>query len=81
MEGMGRPLVHMVIPLIDNLTATLDRAVDNEAFHISVRAGALAGLGVLNKYYSKTDDSIIYRLAMRAWLHIPHTVGQQLTQL
>ena len=64
MEGIGRLLVHMVIPLIDNLTATLDRAAVNEEYHIAVRAGALAGVEVLNKYYSQTDKSIVYRLAM-----------------
>ena len=61
---MARPLVHMVIPLIDNLTANLEQVSHNEARHIAVRAGALAGGKVLNKYYSKTDDSVIYRLAM-----------------
>ena len=65
MEAMGRPLVHAVIPLIDNLTASLEKAMENEDLHISVRAGAAAGVQVLNKYYSRTDESIVYRLAMR----------------
>lgn len=29
-----------------------------------VRAAALAGLGILDKYYAKTDESIMYRVAM-----------------
>lgn len=29
-----------------------------------VRAAALAGLGMLDKYYAKTDESIMYRVAM-----------------
>ena len=66
METMGRPLVHAVIPLIDNLTTKLEQWSKDESLHIAVRAGTLAGVRVLNKYYSKTDDSIIYRLAMRA---------------
>ena len=64
MEAMGRPLVHAVIPLIDNLTASLEKAMENEDLHIAVRAGAAAGVKVLNKYYSRTDKSIIYRQAM-----------------
>ncbi|KAJ7208514.1 hypothetical protein GGX14DRAFT_365184, partial [Mycena pura] len=29
-----------------------------------VRMAAVAGLGILDKYYTKTDDSVMYRLAM-----------------
>ncbi|KAJ7194814.1 hypothetical protein GGX14DRAFT_377563, partial [Mycena pura] len=29
-----------------------------------VRAAALAGLGILDKYYAKTDESIMYRVSM-----------------
>ncbi|TDL14850.1 hypothetical protein BD410DRAFT_733533 [Rickenella mellea] len=59
------PLVHEVIPLIDSLTDTLAAAVIDEALHPVVRAAMARGVEVLNKYYSKTDDSIMYRLAMR----------------
>ena len=64
MEAMGRPLVHAGIPLIDNLTAMLQTAAKNADLDITICAGALAGIKVLNKYYSKTDNTIIYRLAM-----------------
>ena len=47
MEAMGCPLVHTVILLIDNLTASLEKAMENEDLHISVRAGATAGVQVL----------------------------------
>ena len=69
MEAMGRPLVHDVIPLIDNLTAKLQRAAGDTSLNITIRAAALAGIKVLNKYYSKTDDTIIYRVAMSKSLH------------
>jgi hypothetical protein len=64
MEQMGRPLVHAVIPIIDRLSTVLEDASTNPTTHIAVRAGALAGLKTLNKYYSKTDESIVYRLSM-----------------
>jgi hypothetical protein len=64
MSKMGRPLVHAVLPLIDNLTDKLQAASEDSNLSIAVRAGALAGIKVLNKYYSKTDDSVIYRVSM-----------------
>ena len=64
MERMGQPLVHSVIPLIDNLTNKLVMAAEDHSLHVAVRAGAVAGFKVLNKYYSRSDDSIVYRLAI-----------------
>ena len=61
---MGHPLVHAVIPLIDNLTNKLTAFAESTSLHVAVRAGAVAGYKVLNKYYSKTDESIVYRLAI-----------------
>jgi hypothetical protein len=62
---MGRPLIHAVIPLIDNLTDILEKAAEQTSTHVIIRAGALAGLKLMNKYYEKTDESIAYRIAMR----------------
>jgi ribosomal protein S15P/S13E len=64
METMGRPLVHAVIPMIDNLHRHLEETQQDATTHIAVRAGAVAGIKALNKYYSKTDDTIVYRTAM-----------------
>ncbi|TDL13239.1 hypothetical protein BD410DRAFT_735585, partial [Rickenella mellea] len=58
------PLVHEVIPLIDKLTDTLAAAVIDESLHTAIRAAMARGVEVLNRYYSKTDDSIMYRCAM-----------------
>ena len=69
MEAMGRSLVHAVIPLIDNVTTRLQKASRNAALNITIRAAALAGIKVLNKYYSRTDDTIIYCIAMSKLLH------------
>ncbi|KAI0058384.1 hypothetical protein BV25DRAFT_1810894, partial [Artomyces pyxidatus] len=58
------PLLHEVIPIMDICTAALDDAYDNVDLHPAVRVGAKRGREILNKYYSKTDDSIMYRGAM-----------------
>ena len=71
MEAIGCPLVHAVLPLIDNLTAVLERASKNALLNITTRAAALSGIKVMNKYYSKTDDTIIYCIAMsKSSLHV-----------
>lgn len=71
------PLLHEVIPLIDAITAELDKYIENNdnVYHPLVSAAAARGLAVLNKYYSKTDDSILYRGAMSKCFNIilsPH---------
>ncbi|TDL26758.1 hypothetical protein BD410DRAFT_800539 [Rickenella mellea] len=53
------PLVHEVIPLIDKLTDILAAAVINESLHAAVCAAMAQGVEVINKYYSKTDNSLI----------------------
>lgn len=58
------PLIHDVIPFIDGLTAMLDEVIDDVLISLTVRHAALRGVLLLNKYYAKTDDSIIYRIAM-----------------
>jgi hypothetical protein len=66
-ERMSRskvPLLHEVIPLIDTITRTLEKAVVNRELYPAVRASAAKGLAILDKYYAKTDDSIMYRCAM-----------------
>ena len=68
MSAQGRPLVHQVISVIDKLTEVMDEIIANQDIHIAVRAGAIAGLAVLNKYYSKTDESIVYRLSIRKYV-------------
>lgn len=58
------PLVHEVIPIIDSLTAHFNTVIDNKKLNTVVRAAALRGLIMLNKYYAKTDESVVYRIAM-----------------
>ena len=69
MSSSTRALVHEVIPYIDVLTSHLDDFADNLSLHPTVRAAAQRGREVLNKYYSRTDESIVYRIAMSASFH------------
>ena len=57
-------LIHQVIPYIDLLTTHLEKAVADWSLMKPVRSSAARGLRMLNKYYSRTDDSIMYRIAM-----------------
>jgi len=61
MSQSKTPLLYQVIPLIDTLTRTLETASDNKALFPAVRAAAAKGIAILNKYYAKTDESIMYR--------------------
>lgn len=61
------PLLHEVIPIIDLLTDCLEDVSSDMKYLPSVRAGAAKGLAVLNKYYSKTDESVMYCCAMSAY--------------
>lgn len=61
------PLLPDTIPIIDVLTAHLtNTVVDKHKKGIvrPIRIAAARGLAVLNKYYSATDESVMYRIAM-----------------
>ncbi|KAI0310312.1 hypothetical protein OF83DRAFT_1070730 [Amylostereum chailletii] len=64
MEQMGKPLLFQVIPAIDSLTSRLEDTASDCTLNIVVRAAALSGAKVLNKYYSKMDEFIMPRMAM-----------------
>lgn len=49
---------------MDTLTAELDEFRDNKQKHPAVRIAAARGLALMNKYYSLTDDSSVFRVAM-----------------
>ncbi|THU78676.1 hypothetical protein K435DRAFT_587469, partial [Dendrothele bispora CBS 962.96] len=64
MEGNKRPQVHQVIPLMDDIYKILETHRDNIFLDSRLRFAAQKGITLLNKYYAKTDDSLIYRSAM-----------------
>jgi hypothetical protein len=61
------PLLHEVIPIVDIITRALDDFVDDITKFPVVRAAARRGRAMMNKYYSLTDDSVMYRIAMCKW--------------
>lgn len=64
MSQSNTPLIHQVIPLMDGLTRAFDKFIGDSELHLAVRYAAKRGLAILNKYYSLTDDSIVYRISM-----------------
>ncbi|KJA12993.1 hypothetical protein HYPSUDRAFT_152090 [Hypholoma sublateritium FD-334 SS-4] len=59
------PLIQDVIPYIDIITNDLvSDFIDNNFVSLVVRHAAHRGYLMLNKYYSLTDDSSVYRIAM-----------------
>lgn len=58
------PLIHEVIPIFDVITTALDDFTDDTKLSPCVRAAALRGQTMLNKYYALTDESIVFRVAM-----------------
>ena len=53
-----------MIPYMDRLTDALDDWRDETSHPSVVRMAAKRGRIVLDKYYGKSDDSIIFRIAM-----------------
>ena len=66
-------LVHNVIPSMDILTEHLDAFKDNVDLKPVIRVAAARGLMIMNKYYSRTDDSEIYRIAMSKYF-VPSSI-------
>lgn len=64
------PLIHQVIPIFDIITTALEDSIDNAALPLVVRHAALRGYLMLNKYYSLTDESVVYRIAMSRFFHL-----------
>ncbi|EEB91041.1 hypothetical protein MPER_10671, partial [Moniliophthora perniciosa FA553] len=58
------PLLHQVIPYIDALNTMLEKHLSNRKLLPCVRATIARALAVLDKYYSKTDESIMWKTAM-----------------
>ena len=49
---------------MDNLTTEFDKIISDRKIDLPIRAAVNAGLKVLNRYYEKTDESIMGRAAM-----------------
>lgn len=58
------PLLHEVIPVMDMLVDHLEDFIQRFDVQPIVRAAAACGRTVILKYYNKTDDVSMYRIAM-----------------
>ena len=58
--SQSTPLLHHVIPLFDIITWKLDGFVDDKSLHPCDCHAAAQGHAMLNKYYTISDDSIMY---------------------
>jgi hypothetical protein len=61
------PCIANVIPAMDRMHASLHAACNNEDYSAAIRAALKIGRKLLNKYYSITDNSEVYRIAMGMW--------------
>jgi hypothetical protein len=64
MQSSSIPLISSIIPRIDDLVRVIDDFKDDTSKHPAVRSAAVRGLAILNKYYQKSDESFVYRIAM-----------------
>ncbi|KAJ2921481.1 hypothetical protein H1R20_g15613, partial [Candolleomyces eurysporus] len=53
-----------VIPAMDQMYSELTTAAKNKELHISLRSALSLGVDLLNKYYSLTDESEVYQIAI-----------------
>ncbi|PBL01890.1 hypothetical protein ARMGADRAFT_883386, partial [Armillaria gallica] len=60
----GVPLLHEMIPMIDILTHKFKKCLKNSNILPVIYAAVAQGLAIINKYYSKTDKSIMWKTAM-----------------
>ena len=58
------PCIANVIPAMDRMHDDLRAACNNEEYSTAIRAALKVGMNLLNKYYSITDNSEVYRIAM-----------------
>jgi hypothetical protein len=58
------PCLAAVIPAMDRMHDNLTAACEKEEYSPALRAALKMGKGLLDKYYSLTDTSEVYRIAM-----------------
>ena len=63
------PCIHHVIPYMDSLFDALNDYASDEMLFPSFHLVAIRGQTVLQKYYGKTDQSILYLVTMHPFFH------------
>jgi hypothetical protein len=64
------PSISTVIPAMDHIDEYLATASVNRSFSEAIRAALALGKKTLNRYYDKTDQSEVYRIAMGESSHV-----------
>ncbi|TFK59950.1 hypothetical protein BDN72DRAFT_729660, partial [Pluteus cervinus] len=58
------PNIAMVIPAMDHIDTHLATAATSSSYSVAIKAALAIGKRMLNRYYSKTDHSEVFRIAM-----------------
>ena len=58
------PCIANIIPAMDKMHSELTAASNNKAYSPAIRAALKLGTRLLDKYYSITDNSEVYQIAM-----------------
>ena len=58
------PCIAKMIPAMDRMHADLLAVCDNEDYSTTIHTALKVEMNLLNKYYSITDNSKVYRIAM-----------------
>ncbi|TFK60803.1 hypothetical protein BDN72DRAFT_778950, partial [Pluteus cervinus] len=60
----GTPNLATVIPAIDLIDETFTNAIRDANVNLAIRSAIILAKKTLNKYYSLSDQSAVYRIAM-----------------
>jgi hypothetical protein len=71
-------MVYQIIPIIDKFNVLFTDMIRNEKLHLSIRHAAQMGSRVLDKYYTLTDESEVYRTSMSTSHYIYSFSGTKL---
>ena len=58
------PCIANIIPAMDRMHVELTAVSNNDAYSPAIQAAIKLGTRLLDKYYSLTDNSEVYRIAM-----------------
>lgn len=64
MQATNAALLSSVVPHMDDLANAIETFLQQPGLHAAVKFAAECGSRVLEKYWSKTDESWMYRVAI-----------------
>jgi hypothetical protein len=69
------PSLPSVIPSMDAIDSSPTTAISTRKYNDAITAALKLGKGLLNKYYSLTDKSAVYRIAMGLFYYSSPPLG------